>query len=147
MSDFESLLNTPAEEIEAPKPVPQGSYRAQIMGFDQIESSQKKTPGIAFTVRLIEAQDDVDPDALAEYKETGGDISKKEMKHTFYLTNASSFMLKEFMKDVLGIGESGRTLAAMLEETKGKEFIVKVVLKTSKSSGRFYSEIAEAIAL
>lgn len=146
-ADFESLLNVQAEAVEAPKPVPQGTYRAQIINYEKVESAQKKTPGVKFTLRLIEPQEDVDADDLANFAQSGGVVSEKELSHTFYVTEASRFMLRSFMHEALGIPESGRTLIAMLEDTKGCELLVRLKQKAGQRVGSYYNEIVETLAL
>ena len=64
---FASILDRPSGDTEKPKPLPVGTYSAMVKGLpEEGKSSQKKTPFVKFTLQLLQAADDVDPEALAE---------------------------------------------------------------------------------
>lgn len=66
---FEELSNTRIAEIEAPKPLPIGTYEFEIVSgdFREVESDSEKAPiaNANFGVRAVEAMGDVDEDELA----------------------------------------------------------------------------------
>ena len=57
-ASFESILDTPAEAVERPKPLPVGTYDVIVKGMPEHgQSSQKKTPFVRFTYALTEAHE------------------------------------------------------------------------------------------
>lgn len=146
-TNLEAILNMQADEITAPPSIPAGSYVATVASFKSVESSQKKTPGIEFTMKITEAKEDVDEDALAQYRADGGEVIGTEMAHTSWASEKSAFMLRDFLKDTLGISSGGRTMAAMLDEVVGKECIIKVVHQPSSDGKRVFARVTEALPL
>ena len=62
---FESILDTPATEVERPKPLPAGTYDVIVKGlYEQGESTQKKTPYVRFIYAIQSAGEDVDADEI-----------------------------------------------------------------------------------
>ena len=59
---FESILDRPSAEIDRTvKPLPVGSYVAIVQGQPRIDkSSKKQTEFSEYTMKLLEAKDDVD---------------------------------------------------------------------------------------
>ena len=77
---FASVLDMPASDIERPKPLPVGSYVCVVQGQPRIDKSAKKqTEFVEYTLKLLEALDDVDADGL----EAVGGIKDKTTKVTF----------------------------------------------------------------
>ena len=75
---FESILDTPATEVERPKPIPAGTYDVIVKGlYEQGESTQKKTPFVRFIYAIQSAGEDVDPDEL----ELIGGIARSGLIH------------------------------------------------------------------
>lgn len=121
--NFSNILDTPSNEVERPKPMPQGTYLGVIFGLPrQDKSSKKQTEFVEFTYRFMEAGEDVDEEALADV----GGLAEKTIKDTYYLTEASLWRLKDMLNNV-GAGDDDMTLRARLEETQGKtvKFVVK----------------------
>src|SRR5256885_335119 len=93
--NFGSLLDTNADEVEKPKPRPEGSYLWTVKGMPRFDKSSKKQTEFAeFTLACVQAGDDVDEEALA----TAGGIEDYTQRVTFYLTEASLWRLKEFLQ-------------------------------------------------
>ena len=91
---FESILDTPAAQVERPKPLPAGTYDTIVVGLPEFgESSQKKTPFARFTHKIVAAGDDVD---TSELEEMGG-IADKTIKNTYYTTPDALFRLTDFL--------------------------------------------------
>ena len=82
-ASFESILDTPATEVERPKPLPAGTYDAIVKGLPEFgESSQKKTPFARFTLAMQSAGEDVDEEELQSI----GGLDGKSIKSTYYTT-------------------------------------------------------------
>lgn len=139
--DFNSILDTQAEDIKSRPPLPVGSYNFVIKKLDHVTSSQKKTPGIEFTVAPVEARDDVDQELL---QEAGG--LDRELTHTFWITPDAASMVRDFLRDHVGIESSGKSLRQMLAESIGQTFGGIVTHGTSKA-GRPYAQIDQTFRI
>lgn len=151
MANISDILNRPAEDVEAPKPLPPGSYNCIVKGLpEQGESSKKKTPYLRFSFQIISARDDVEEDAIAEY-ETGKDGEKtpivgKIMTSDYYLTNDALFMLTD-MLEALGIDFSGgKSVSAAIDESPNTECVIFVKHEPSQDGKRFYARIGRVVA-
>lgn len=151
MANISDILNRPAEDVEAPKPLPPGSYNCIVKGLpEQGESSQKKTPYVRFSYQITSARDDVEEEAIAEY-ETGKDGEKtpivgKIMTSDYYLTDASLFMLTD-MLEALGIDFSGgKSISAAIDESPNMECVVFVKHEPSKDGKRFFARIGRVVS-
>ncbi len=140
--NFGSVLDKPTEEIKRPPALPMGTYVFVCKGLPrQDKSSKKQTEFVEFTVNPIQAQDDVDADALKEFTDAFGGIQDKVQKLTFYLTDNSIYRLKEFMIDDLKIEEE-ETLRPMLEKTVGAQFLGQIKHTPSDDGKGVYANIA-----
>lgn len=135
-------------KVDRPKPVPQGSYLAKIVGMPEQGTSEKKgTPFIRFSAELIEPQDDVDEDDLKEWS-TREDGSTKTLRGTaaprngltFYKTPDAIWRLDKFYED-LGVMEKGKTRNDMAEEAVGQEFIININHTTSDDGEATYANV------
>lgn len=121
MSSFEDILNKPTEDVQAPPVLPQGPYHTIVVGLpERGESREKKTPSLTFKHKIVSHLDGVDEEALALIE---GGVIGKEMKNTFYITENSAFMLKDFLFHC-GIELEGKTMAQALDEVPNKEVII-----------------------
>lgn len=111
--DFNSILDTQADEIKAKPPLPVGSYIWRIAKMEPVKSAKKGTDGIEFTLACIEAKDDVDQELLVE----AGGIKDRTIRTTFYVTADSASILKDFLVTKVGIEGTGRTLRQLLAES------------------------------
>ena len=124
-ADFSKILNKKPEDIEKPKPLPPGEYRAVITSVELDESAQKKTPFARFSYNLIEALDSVDPDLLAQ----AGGIRKKDgeprsmSRDDYYITEDSTWRLKEYFNSMFG-ENNWESLAWGIENANGQEVIL-----------------------
>jgi hypothetical protein len=141
--DFNSILDTQTEEIKSKPPMPIGSYNFRIKGLEHITSSQKKTPGIEFTVVPYEAMEDVNQEELA----AAGGLGTREMPLTFYVTADSASMVKDFLTAHCGIEGSGKTLRQVLAEAVNQTFRGIITHKLSTKSGRNYAEISQTMRI
>jgi hypothetical protein len=91
--NFASILDESPTEVNAPQPVPQGTYLCVIQGAPRYDkSTQKETPFVEFNLRPIAIEGDVDEEEL----EAVGGLEGKSFKATFYLTEDAVYRLDEF---------------------------------------------------
>lgn len=131
--DFSDALDQKAEEVVRPLPYPVGSYRAMVDSYKMVESSQKKTPGVEFTYKLLDPMEDVDAEQLAIYEARHpGGVRGKLIKESFWLTQDALYRLTEHMEKHLGIEPEGRTIGQMLPDTKNQEVCISIVHNPSQ---------------
>jgi hypothetical protein len=142
---FESILDTPADKVERPKPLPAGTYSAIVKGMPEHGvSAQKKTPFVRFTYVLQEAFDDVDEDELtALLTDKDGNlqsISEKSIRDTYYTTPDSLFRLTDAL-EAMGIELDQKTIRAALDETPNCSINVVVSHRTPEGSDQIFAEV------
>lgn len=146
MPNLADILDTPASEIERPKPLPVGSYVAMVKGRHREDVSSKKgTPFVEFTLQLLEAMDDVDPDDLQEaLTKPSGDViplREKTVRATYYVTEDAKWRLKKFLTD-LGIDADGVSLKQMLDEAPGKHCRIVIKHQTSEDGEATFANVS-----
>ena len=139
MANFTDILNKPAETVEKPKPRPVGTYLCLINGPHKQRDVKGKDgteyPVVGFTLKTMQAQADVDQEALA----AAGGVGNL-MNHDFFLTNAegqvNDYPLVNFLENHLGIEKAGKSIAQMLAEAPGKQVLatIKHEIYTDKAS-------------
>lgn len=123
-TSFEEISNMRLDDIEDPKPFPVGTYTWLINGMPESgKSREKQTPFWEFKLRPIAAAEDVD---RARLEEIGGLASGKEMTLTFWITPDSVNMLRNFLRDTLGI-KGGLSVTQAIAESVGQQFKGHVV--------------------
>jgi len=138
---FESILDTPAEEVERPIPLPEGTYETILVGMPAHgESAKKKTPYVEFTHKLQSALDDVN----AEELEQMGGLADKTIKNTYYTTPTSLFMLTDFL-DACGISAEGRSIRQMLDDTPNASVRILIKHEPSEDGQRIFARVARAL--
>jgi len=138
MSDvnFNTILDTPAEEIKAKPPLPVGTYDFRIKSYESVVSSKKKTNGVEFTCIPFAAGEDVDATALAE----SGGLEGREISTTYYITEGSAAMLRDFLTETCQMDATGKTLRQLIAESPNNSFRATVTHGISQN-GRQFAQI------
>lgn len=107
MSTFESILTstTRLDDIKDIPPIPAGTYFTQIVGpHEMIKSNPPKlTNGAQMQLRLLQAKDDVDPDALKAHLEAANrNLQDVTLKYTFWDSPYLEQSLRNFFRDAMG---------------------------------------------
>jgi hypothetical protein len=145
--DFSSILDTPATEVTRPKPIPQGTYLGMTKGLPRYDRSTKKgTPFSEYTIQLLEAQKDVDEDALREALTKGnGEIiplRERSLRLTFYHTPDALWRLVKFLKDLGLEAEDDKVSVGDLEqESPGRQVYVHVKHTPSDDGETMFANI------
>jgi hypothetical protein len=144
---FTSLLDTPMSQISRPKPAPHGSYLGMVKGLPRYDKSTKKgTPFSEYTIQLLEAQDDVDEDALKEWL-TKGDgavvpLREKSMRLTFYHTPDALWRLEKFLKDLgLEAEDEDQSIGDVEQMSPGRQVLVHVKHSPSDDGETMFANI------
>lgn len=144
-ASFESILDTPATEVERPKPLPAGTYDAIVKGlYEQGESSQKKTPFVRFTLAMQAAGEDVDEDELKEIlTDKDGNptpLTGKTIKATYYTTPDALFRLTDFLEHC-GIDLEGKKIRQAMDETPNASVTVVIGHRASEDGQQIFAEV------
>lgn len=138
---FEGLLDTNLDEVEKPKPLPEGSYLTRVVSYEETISSKKKTPGLKFTFEIIEPMDDVDE---SEIEAVGGVVGKNQ-RTTYWLTEGSMFMLKEFLEEHVGVDIEGQKLSDAIQAAVNEVVVINVSHRMTDDD-RIFAEIKSTAA-
>lgn len=145
--DPQSLLAMPADQVEAPKPLPAGSYVFNVNSreFDKA-NNEKKTQLVRFDVSPIEALPDVDQEALALVT-ANKSLNEIHSRHELYITPDALFRVKEFAEHC-GIDSDGVSIGEQIEQCPGRQFVGVVAHTISKKDGKtVYANIVSTAAV
>jgi hypothetical protein len=134
--DFKKLLSKNMDESERPRPLAPGTYYGRVTKFICDVSKEKKTPYVRFLLAVTSAGEGVDSESL-----NGVDLSKKQLRKDFYLTNDADYRLKDFIKSC-GIQVAGRSFESTLPDTVNAPVIMEVTQRAATDgSGEFYNDV------
>jgi hypothetical protein len=146
-----SILDRQGTEIERPKPLPVGTYRAIVVGAPKFDKSTKKgTDYVEFTLKFTSAEEDVDEDDLrhALTKPSGDTIplTEKTTRNTYYLTEDAAWRLKDFLKHC-GVYDEDSSLRQMIANTQNCEVLVSLKHTPSDDGEALYANVAKTAAV
>lgn len=146
MANMQDILNKPMSAIEAPKPIPAGTYLGVIDGNPEfIKSAKKQTDGCVFSVKLVQPQGDVDQASLQTSLQKADGTMKSltdvKVKVTQWLTEDSLWRVKQFLEEHLGISP-GLSLGEAIPQAMGKQVLVTIKHRPSDDGQNLYMEVA-----
>jgi hypothetical protein len=137
--NFSAILDQPASDAERPKPIPVGTYVCLVSGLPRHDkSSKKQTPFVEFTLKILQAQDDVDKEALEEM----GGVRDKTIRATYYLTEDAKWRLRKFLEEDLQIECGDKTFSQMIDEAPGQQCLAFVKHQASDDGQSVYAQLA-----
>lgn len=142
---FESILDTPADAVERPKPAPAGTFGIVVRGMPEHGvSSQKKTPFVRFTYAFVAAGEDVDEDELKAFitdaEGNVGQLAAKTIKDTYYTTPDALWRLTDVLEN-MGIDAEGKSVRQMLDETPNASMHILVGHRASEDGTQVFAEV------
>lgn len=144
MASFADILNKKVDEVERPKPLPAGTYLGIVEGLPDIGTiGQNNTPKADIKIKLLQAEDDVDQDAL---KELGDRFPGISLRHRLFLTEDSAWRVKQFLEDHLGLDGTGKTLGELFNEAAGNQVKVVVKHRPSQDGQTIFAEIDRTLS-
>lgn len=131
--DFtKEALNSKVGDIERPPLLPQGSYICSVAKAPTFRETGENDMYhvISYTLNVLSAMDDVDPDAIAEF----GDITKQQIRHDFLfntedqaLFDRTKYNVRRFLEEHLQIeGAEKMGMKQALQESVNHQCIVEV---------------------
>jgi hypothetical protein len=110
MVDFTQLLHKAAGEAKRPKPLETGVYGGLVKNYEIGDNNKNRTPYIRLTLIPTEWPDTASSEIRSEV-----DLTKRQMRKDFFLTEDSLWRLDAFLRSC-GIEPSGRTYEEVLPE-------------------------------
>jgi hypothetical protein len=106
---FTDILDTPSQDVARPKPQPVGTYKCVVKGnYSEGKAPNKGTEYSEWTLGVLEAEEDVDEEALTEFlTQSNGEVARitdKTLRLRMWHTDGALWRLKEFLNH-LGIPE------------------------------------------
>jgi hypothetical protein len=152
---FASILDRPSREAAPPPVIPQGSYVATVNGFPRRDkSSKKQTEFVEFTLTLVQplTNDRGDPkDVNAEELKAIGGVSGKQIRDTYYLTDAAEYRLTKFLDDcnLPDEDEAGEALThrERIDLINGNQIGVFIKHTPSDDGTRIFANVNSTFAL
>jgi hypothetical protein len=142
---FESILDTPADEVNRPVPMPTGTYDCVVKGlYEEGKSSKKGTPFVKFTYAFVAAGEDVDEDELMTIlTDKDGNVAPlntKTVGDTYYTTNDALYRLTDNLEN-MGIDLDGKSVRQALSETPNCDIRVLIGHRPSEDGTQIYAEV------
>ena len=134
MPDFRELLKKPAGEAKRPPVLPAADYPGIVKSFEVDDKNKNRTPYVRLWLGLTEwpasVPDTWDVHDVASGKsytvaKTDVDLSKRQMRRDFFLTEDALDRLDEMIRSC-GINASGRAYEEILPELVGQHVLVEV---------------------
>jgi hypothetical protein len=146
-TQISDILDKPATQIDRPKPLPLGHYTWVTVGMPRYDKSkEKQTPFYEFTCKCLNAFEDVDEEALAEWAAKSDGTSRAltdyTTKLTFYITPDSLYRLQEFL-DHLGVADEDKTTRQCIDDTPNCQFVANIVHSASRDGESVYANIGK----
>ncbi len=150
-TSFESILDTPADAVERPKPGPVGTFDVLVKGMPEHGvSTLKKTPFVRFTYVFQAAGEDVDEDDLKEWlTDKDGNtaaLGSRSIRDTYYTTPDSLFRLTDALEN-MGIDLSEKTIRAALDETPNCSVRIVVGHRASEDGTQIFAEVKRTMKI
>lgn len=140
MTSFTDILNKPADQIEAPKPLPVGTYLCLVEGQPEHKQMGKNnTDCFEFPMKFMQPGPDVDQEALLENL-NGKSLQDRKLKHRLFVTEDSIWRLKKFLED-LGIEIGSRGLGQVIPESMGRQVMLTIGHRASEDGTQVFMEV------
>jgi hypothetical protein len=122
---FKEILDMQLTEIKSSQALPVGTYLCTVEGQPDIGPVGKnQTDCVTFTLRVRQAQPDVDETQLADVI-NGGALSDRTITHRMFVTGKSKHRIKKFLVDDLGLDPT-QSLRQAIMEAMGKDVLVQL---------------------
>jgi hypothetical protein len=140
MANFQDILNKPADQIEAPKPLPVGTYVVLVEGQPEHKQMGKNnTDCFEFPLKFLQAGPDVDQQALLENL-NGKSLQDRKLKHRLFVTDDAVWRLKQFLEH-LGIEIGSRGLGECIPESMGRQVMLTIGHRASDDGQQVFMDV------
>jgi hypothetical protein len=140
-TDFRDLLSKPLDEVQRPKSLPVGTYEGIVASYRYDKSGTKQTPFVEYTIRLTGPGDGMDPNELE-----GIDVSKRQLRKTFYITEDAMWRCKDFLEKI-GVEIAGRSFGETIPEAVNRAVLLHTTRRANPNKpGEFFDDVGEVTA-
>lgn len=143
--DLRSLLDVDVSEVKRPPTWPAGPYHGFIEKYEPGESREKKTPFIRVFLKVQSADESIPVDMLKDGEGVPFDLSKRQLRIDYYLTEDSKYRLVEMIQ-AIGVDTEGKKLSACLPEIVGKPVLIQVGLRSINDGKDLMNEVQSITA-
>jgi hypothetical protein len=152
MPDFSQLLKKPAGEAKKPPPLPAFDYMGLIKSYEVGDQNRNRTPYVRLQVALQGWPDNM-PDEWTVSDSEGQvhtvskgdvDLSKRQMRKDFYLTDDALWRLDEFIRSC-GIDPRGRDYDEIIPELVGQPITVEVQQYLNQQTNEIGNQIGKVV--
>ena len=137
MVDFSSLLKKPAGEAKKPRALPAADYPGIIKSFEYGDNNQNQPPYVRFGLGVTGPAPSVDS---AEF--TDIDLSKRQLRRDFYLTDDAFWRLDEFLRNI-GLDPKGRSYEEVIPEAVGTPVTLEVQQYLNQTSNEIGNQVGK----
>ena len=144
--DFSSLLRKPSGQASKPMALPPGDYQGIIKSIEYGDANKNKTPYVRIQLGLIQWPDAVPEEARGQDVNgvfTPLDLSKRQMRRDFYLTEEAMHRLDTLLRScgIGGVGE--RTYEEVIPELVGQQVLVEVQQQLNQNTNEVYAQVGK----
>lgn len=138
--NFKELLKKPLDTVKRPPALPDGTYYGVVKSYEFGESSNKKTPFVRFHFLAMYGGEDIEASLLE-----GIDLSKRDLKKDFYITEDALYRLKEFLA-ALGHEVDGHNIEDLLPLTPNARVMMAITQRRTEGKEDIYNDVGEVTA-
>lgn len=143
--DLRALLDVPVDSIKKPANWPAGPYHGFIEKYEPGTSREKKTPYLRVFVRITRAGDSIPQDLLKDANGDPIDVSKRQFRKDYYLTDDAKWRLVEMIQKV-GVETEGKSLGSCIPELVTKPVLVQLGLRANEQGTEMFNELQDIVA-
>lgn len=150
MPDFTQLIRGKAVgDAKRPPRLPMGDYQGVVKSYEYGDSNKNKTPYVrfhliptAFPADCPPAWPQVDKDGTTtQVSQSDFDLSKRQMRRDFYLTEDALWRLDEFLKSMNLSGD----LESAIPQTVGGSVVIEVQQYVNEQSGDIGNQVGRLV--
>jgi hypothetical protein len=139
MANFQDILNKPMDEIDAPVPLPVGTYLCLVDGVPEVSQKGKnQNTAVTFNLKFMQPQADVDQSALISALK-GKTLPDRSIRHNLWVTEDAAWRLKQFLKDHLAV--EAKSMSEAIAQAQGRQVYVTLGHRPSDDGTQIYMDI------
>lgn len=140
MANFQDILNQKAADVEAPVPLPIGTYLGVVDGLPEFSKiGTKQTDCVNFKCKLMQAQPDVDQAQMLEALK-GKALSDRYLTVRQFITEDAKWRLRKFLEDC-GLELGTKSLGELIPEAAGRQVLLSVGHRPSEDGTQIFMDV------
>lgn len=143
--NFGSILDRKPSSIEKPKTLPVGTYLCIVQGMPRQDKAKTGTMFLEYTLKYMQATDDVDQEdlqaALTRADGTTKKLQEMTIKLKFFITEDAAYRLTDFLEHCGLNEEDFESTRQMSEAAGGCQVLVKLKHVPSDDGESVYANV------